>query len=232
MARPTDPDKLAALRVRQAANSRAYRARKAASAAPAYHTTPPPPKVRQAPSSEAAVRRAHEQRANARERRHKIVGELTSARNPSVKIYTPREPPTAPAGIPDTPGKRRERIKRIRDNAKGQQLVAVGREFKKTLPGLLRNDPRGEAIRDRLTRDQYTRLQGSLARMGKASIQTLGIYLQYEGGSGDFQSTLTRLAYPGDSDVEDHLGQMDAMADNLEKAEGLYGPRAVGRLRI
>lgn len=228
MARPTDPAALAALRARQAANSRAYRARKAA----ANVAPPDAPKVRKAPSSEAAVQRAHEQRAAAKERRNLIVGELPSARNPRVKIFTPRADSVAPASIPDTEAKRRQRIRVIRENAKAQQLTGIGRQFKNRLADILDTDPRGESIRKNLSKSQLARFEAAIATMRGASQQTLGIYLQYEGGAGDFESALTQIAYPGQADAEDALGRIESMADNLEKAEGLYGPSAVGRLRI
>ena len=230
MARPTDPEKLAALRARQAANSRAYRARKAAERA-ALGT---PPRVRQPPSSEQAVVRAHEQRAAAKARRHEIVGKLTSARNPAVTIYTPRDVPTAPAAIPDTPAKRRQRIKVIRENAKAQELVNIGRRRKQEISDLLNYDPRAESITENLRQipNGLDRFRKATARISKASIQTLGIFLTHEGGEGDLQSSLTQLAYPKGSDMEDALGRIETLADQIETAEQLYGPRAVGRLRI
>lgn len=230
MARPTDPDKLAALRARQAANSRAYRARKAEQRA-ALNTPPTP---RKAPSTEAAVVRAHEQRAAAKARRNQIVGTLTSARNPAVNIYTPRDVPTAPAAIPDTAVKRRQRIKVIRENAQAQQLVNIGRRRKQEIGDLLRYDPRAESITENLRNipDGLARFRKATARLSKVSQQTLGIFLTYEGGEGDLQSSLTQLAYPKGSDLEDALGRVESLADQVEKAESLYGPRAVGRLRI
>lgn len=230
MARPTDPTELAALRARQAANSRAYRARKAAARA----ELGTPPRVRQAPSSEQAVARAHEQRAAAKARRHEVVGQLTSARNPAVKIYTPRDVPTAPAAIPDTAAKRRQRIKVIRENAKAQQLVNIGRRRKQEISDLLRYDPRSESITENLKQipNGIERFRAATTRISKASIQTLGIFLTHEGGEGDLQSSLTQLAYPKGSDMEDALGRVETLADQVEKAEQLYGPRAVGRLRI
>lgn len=230
MARPTDPAELAALRARQAANSRAYRARKAAARA----EMGTPPRVRQAPSSEQAVIRAHEQRAAAKARRYEIVGKLTSARNPAVTIYTPREAPTAPALIPDTAAKRRQRIKVIRENAKAQQLVNIGRRRKREIADVLRYDPRAESITENLKQipDGLERFRRATARLSAVSMQTLGIFLTHEGGEGDLQSSLTQLAYPRGSDLEDALGRVESLADQVEKAEQLYGPRAVGRLRI
>ena len=178
--------------------------------------------------------RAHEQRAAAKARRHQVVGELTSARNPAVKIYTPRDVPTAPAAIPDTPAKRRQRIKVIRENAKAQQLVNIGRRRKQEIGDILNYDPRSESITENLKNipNGVARFRAATARMSKASIQTLGIFLTHEGGEGDLQSALTQLAYPKGSDLEDALGRVETLADQLEKAEGLYGPSAVGRLRI
>lgn len=230
MARPTDPEKLAALRARQAANSRAYRARKAQARA----ELGTPPKPRRAPSTEQAVIRAHEQRAEARARRHRIVGTLTSARNPAVNIYTPRDAPTAPANIPDTAPKRRQRIKVIRENSRAQQLVEIGRNRKSGIANVLDEDGRAENIIENLSDvpDGLPRLKRAIARMSSVSMQTLGIFLTYEGGEGDFQSALSQMAYPQGTDVEDALGRVEALADQLERAETLYGPKAAGRLRI
>lgn len=230
MARPTDPEKLEALRARQAANSRAYRARKAA----LREELGTPKRARSAPSTEQAVIRAHEQRTAAKARRNQIVGELTSARNPAVKIYTPRDVPTAPANIPDTAPKRRQRIKVIRENARAQELVNIGRRRKDEIPRTLEYDNRRHSILDNLkgVPDGLARFQKATARMAKVSQQTLGIYLTYEGGEGDFQSALQLLAYPNGQDMDEALGRIETMADQLERAETLYGPKAAGRLRI
>lgn len=136
--------------------------------------------------------------------------------------------------MPDTPAKRRQRIKVIRENARAQQLVSVGRRRKAEIGDTLKRDPRAESIIEHLKQipNGRARFEAATARMAKVSMQTLGIFLTYEGGEGDFQSALTQLAYPKGSDLEDALGRVESLADQLEKAEGLYGPRAAGRLRI
>ncbi len=229
MARPTDPEKLAALRARQAANSARYRARKAAERNP---EAAPGPRLRAAPATEAAVVRAHEARAAARAKRNEVVAGLTSARNPAVKIHTPREFPSAPAAIPDTAAKRRQRVKVIRANMDAQKLTNIGRRRKAELADIMGTDPRADAIRANLSSDQIARLQTAAGRMSSVSQQTLAIYFQYEGGEGELQSALTQMAYPRGSDIEDMLGRIESMADLVEQAETLYGPKAVGRLRI
>jgi hypothetical protein len=240
VARPTDPEKLAALRARQAANSRAYRARKAAERdgitppTPGTNTSDPTPRRRALPSSEAAVQRAHEMKAAARARRHEIVAGLTSARNPRVNIYTPREQPVTPAPMPDTAPKRRQRIKSIRERADAEKLQNIGRQRKAHYGDILANDPRADQMRKNLTRGQLARVTAVSNRLGRASQQTLAIFLQYEGGEGEIQSVLQQLAYPGQdaADVDDNLDRLEFLADTVERAETLYGPRAVGRLRI
>lgn len=162
------------------------------------------------------------------------MGELTSARNPAVKIYTPREAPTAPATIPDTAAKRRQRIKVIRENADAQKLANIGRRRKSEIGDFTRKDPRAESIVENLKKipGGLERFQKATARLAAVSQQTLGIFLTYEGGEGDLQSSLTQIAYPKGGDAEDALGRIETLADTAERAESLYGPRAVGRLRI
>lgn len=223
MTRPTDPEKLAALRARQAANSRAYRERKRRE----REARNEPPKPRQPPSSEDAVRRAHEARAAALHRRNEVVSNLPSARNPRVNIYTPREVPTAPAAMPDTPAKRRQRIKVIRENTQASKLQNVGRNRKAEIARTMVDDPRAEEIRKNLDAGQLARFQAALSKITSVSQQTLGIYLRYEGGEGDFQSALTQLAYPKEQDPEDALGRVETLAERIERAEGLYGPAAL-----
>lgn len=233
MARPTDPAKLAALRARQAANSRAYRARKAAERA-VSNPEPAPRRKASAPSSEQAVQRIHQQRAEARTRRFQVVGGLTSARNPRVSIYTPREAPTAPATVPVTPAARRQRIKVIRELTNAQKLQNVGRNAKARVRDILDQDGRADSIRENLSKigGGQARFDAAIAKLSSVSQQTLAILFQYEGGEGDFQSALTQLAYPREQDPDDALGRIETLAEVAQRGELLYGPKAVGRLRV
>jgi hypothetical protein len=254
VARPTDPVKLAELRARQAANSRAYRARKAAERAAEPPGTPgnrgnePAPRRRAQPSSEDAVRAAHDQKAAAAARRNEAIGGryeiidgkptriggLTSARNPAVKIHVPFQPDRAPAAMPDTAAKRRARIKAIRDRTAAEKLENIGRARKAHYSDILANDPRADQIRKNLNAEQLARVNAVSKRIKKASQQTLAIYLTYEGGEGELQAALQQLSYPGSDggDIEDNLSRLENIADTLDRAESLYGPKAAGRLRI
>lgn len=235
MARPTDPEKLAALRARQAENSRNYRKRKAEERA---RTRPAVPQKRQTPATEAAVVRAHEQRAQAQARRNEVISQLPSARNPRVNIYTPRPPETAPATIPETEARRRQRIKVIKENTEAKKLQNIGRRRKVEIGDTLAYDTRAKEIRSHLEsaggEGFVHRFKDATRRIGGVSQQALAIFLQYEGGEGDLQSALTQIAYPGKDDgaVEDALERIESLAEYAERANTLYGPSAVGRLRI
>lgn len=235
MVRPTDPAELAALRARQAANSRAYRARKAAAA---RGETPPPRQRKQPAATASAVERAHQARAAALAQRNKLVRSFTSARNPEVKVWTPQEPDRIPAAlVPDTEGKRRQRIKVLRENTAAKRLQAVGRRRKDELRTAFGDkaaddkDPRADVIRKHLDESQMGRLRSALGKLEKLSQQTLAIFMDYEGGEGDLHSALSQIAYPGDTDVEDAIGKIESLAEHGQRAEQFYGPKAVGRLR-
>lgn len=148
-----------------------------------------------------------------------------------MKIHTPRDIPTAPANIPGTAPARRQRIKVLREHTNAQKLQNVGRERKRTIAATLSNDPRAGSLRENLSKvpGGVARFQAAVKRMSGVSQQTLAIFMQYEGGEGDFQSALTQIAYPKATDVEDSLGRIETLAEQLERAEGLYGPKALGK---
>lgn len=153
-----------------------------------------------------------------------------------MNIYTPREIPTAPAAIPESAARRRQRIKVLRENTEAQRLQNVGRRRKAEISDFERHDPRAETIMENLRahggQEFVSRFRAATKSLAGVSQQTLAILLQYEGGEGDFQSALTQIAYPKSSDVEDALGRIEVLAETAQRAEGLYGPKAVGRLRI
>lgn len=165
-------------------------------------------------------------------RRAAIVGELPSARNPSVNIYVPREAPRGPATTPKKPSEQRRRVEALRQNAQAQKLQAVGRARKQTIQAELTTGSRADNLNANLNRSQKARFKAATSKITGISQQALAILFQYEGGQGDYQSAIDQISYPNELDIEDSLGRLEALAETAGRAEQLYGPRMIGRLRV
>lgn len=247
MARPTDPAKLAAYLARQAANSRAYRARKAAEktgkpVAPEFKQKAParyrPPTV------SGPIERAFEAKSEAAARRREILRQLPSARNPEVRL---RIAPADDRALPAGPIKRETKERRaqaLRDSAKAQKLQSVGKAQKQRLLEAWTDGPAAWAVQTKaegghLTPQQRARFIAASERIASKSQQTLAILFGYDHGAGQYSAVIERIVYPNDLDIEAAIVDMETLAGYADTAEQLYGPRAIkqrfggtGRLRV
>lgn len=220
MARPTDPAKLAALRARQARNSAAYRARKAAA------------KVgRVAPPDINIVQRAQREAQSLRERRAAVISSLPDIRNPRVTLRPPEQTPRA-ATVRKTRLGQQTQASRIRERANSERLQAIGRARQAQLRSELEHDPTGR-LRENMTSDQRRRFLELSDQIASGSRQSLAILFDYAGGQGLYSSALERiLASPESRDVEEGLAILEQLAGDARKAAIEYAPSRIGRLNV
>ena len=174
-----------------------------------------------AKSAQAAAVRASGRASAARAARAEAVGRLPQARNPEAKIFTAR-----PVTRKVADGAKAESI---RERAKAEKVRAVGKRLKADF----RSGEFGGGVAAKLDPEELARFNKALARMGKVSDQALGVFNNYEGGSGDLESIISSIHYPaGDSSKDEALTRLEAMAEGVERAESLYGSKAVGKIDL
>lgn len=231
MARPTDPAKLAEYRAKQAAAARRYRARQRAERA---GVTPPPevqprrePRYRPPTGRGGVVQRAASYAESVRERRTRTLENLPQARNPAANIRVPRETPRAEPEKKRADARARQAA-RIREQVRAESPIARGRAFK----GSIVADALQAAEDGGLSAALRSRVRAAASRIASIPQQALGILLQAEGGGAEVDEILQKLRYHGDEGPDDHVARLESFADLADRANALYGPKAVGNLRL
>jgi len=220
MAKPTDPDALAALRARQRRNSAAYRARKKAAQA-----------GRAAPPDAGIVERALRQARELRERRAAVISSLPDVRNPRVRLR-PGEVTERAAEIRTTRRGQMTQAQRIRDRANAERLQAIGRSRRDQLVSELERDSTGR-LYDAMTREQRADFQRYSEEIARGSQQSIAILFEYAGGQSVYSSALERiLASPESRDVEEGLAMLAYLAEQARSAAVMYSPSRIGRLSV
>lgn len=220
MARPTDPERLAALRARQARNAANYRARQRA--AKAGRAAPPDPGI---------VARAQSAARNLRESRAAVISSLPDVRNPRVRLRSGEVTERA-APVRTTRRGQQTQASRIRDRANAERLQAIGRARRVQLRSELDRDPDGR-LRQNMTADQRAEFQHYSERIAAGSQQSIAILFEYAGGQGVYSGALERiLASPESRDVDEGLAMLAALAEQAERAAVMYAPSRIGRLTV
>ena len=245
--RKPSPPKTDAYRARQAANSRAYRARKSAErngvdVAPQfqlqrsaqYHPPRIPAgagkretaRIKATASRQSmltAAERASARAQGEREARARVIGRLPQGRNAEGEIFIPRPlkrrvPANADATV-------------IRRKAASEKLQAVGRGLKrdfKSKPGTTYAD-----VERRLSRREFAKFRGYMERLSALSNQALAIYFHHEGGSGMLDSVITGILYPPDGgSPADALKRLDRIVKEAEQGEANYGEEAIAAMDV
>lgn len=218
---PAVDPKILARRARQAANSRAYRARLRA-----LRETANP--SRQAP----IVARAVEAAETLRERRADILRQLPDVRNMEVRLRvgerTERRAPLRKSRA----GQVRQ-ARAIRDRANAERLQEIGRSRQAELRVALESGPAAERLQETMNREQRRRFQRLSEEIASGSRQSIAILFRYAGGQSLYTEALDRiLASPQSRDVEEGLDIMDQLAGLARSAARTYAPSRIGRLNI
>lgn len=238
MARTTDPEKLAALRAREAVNARAYRARQKE----AREATPPPNvtgRYQQSRKPEyvpgtGLLQRAYREVQAARVKQDSVIRSLPDIRNTTkrVAIRVPERPETSLnlAGIRTRKGMETA-AKRLRDEHKSTQLQGFGKSKRQQLRTELTHGPVAEMLQENMNREQQDRFQRLSERIAKPSNQAVAILFKHLGGAGTYDSIISKLLYPKDSSIDDSLDRLEELADQADRADKTYSPAAIRRER-
>lgn len=229
-----EQERLEHRRARQAANSKAYRARQKAAG-------PDTPKRNTRSTSGRLIsgyqvqpgniaERAFEFKKAALARQRDALRGLPDIRNPEVSI---RISETEARGLPKRYSREglERQAKAIRDSVKAQKLEAVGSARKRQLVSeLAENDRLYEALANDSNRARFQALSN---RIAKATGQSLAILFQHLEGQGLYTGALDRIeGSPESRDVQEGLAMLEELAEQSEKADAAYAPRAIGRLRV
>lgn len=234
MARPTDPQKLAAYLARQARNSANYRARQKAArtGAPipveAQRKREPnyrPPRVSGiVESAQASARRQREARAA-------VIASLPDIRNPRVTLR-PGEVTERAAPERKTRKGQQTQASRIRGRAAAERLQNIGRARRNQLLSELELDPTGR-LADNMTPEQRREFQAYSEQIARGSRQSIAILFEYAGGQSVYSSAIERiLASPESRDVDEGLAMLASLAEQAQRAAVVYSPSAIGRLTV
>jgi len=235
MAKPTDPDRLAALRARQARNSANYRARQRAlkaglpipaEIAPKRAANYRPPRV------SGIVENAQAKARLLRERRAEVISSLPDVRNPRVRLRAGEVTERA-APLRTTRKGQQTQARRIRERAEAERLQSIGRARREQLVGELTNGMQSERLQSAMTRDQQADFQRYSATIAAGSQQSIAILFEYAGGQNQYSAALERiLASPESRDVEEGLAMLASLAEQARQAAALYAPSRIGRLNV
>lgn len=222
MARPTDPAALAALRARQAAASRAYRARQ---------------KVARAASTPYAnrhgggiVQAAREQAEQLRRTRATLLSQLPDVRNPRANIRPNMETGRAEGPERKTKKGQLSRAADIRANSNATRVELIGKRRKADLRTELTTGPIAGKLRDELSPYDLMRLSDLLARIARGSAQSIGILFDHVGGQKLYSAAIERLLYAASR--EEGFDILETLTEYAESAAREYAPSRIGRLRI
>jgi len=225
MARPTDPEKLAALRARQAAASAAYRARqRAAKGQP----------VTRGPSAHGGgiVKAAQQYAEGLRSRRDEILRQLPLVQNPKANIRPKERRPRIAPPRKSKAGQQRQ-ARAIRDRANAERLQPLGKARKAQLVTELYDGPQSERLTETMNGEQRRRFQRLSEIIASGSAQSVAILFEHTGGQSLYTGALDRiLASPESRDVEEGLDMLETLAEYAQDAARLYAPSRIGRLTI
>lgn len=237
MARPTDPEKLAALRARQAEASKRYRARSRSIAegvgvpvAVQRRTQP-----RAQPGNQRIVERAVEAAAALRTGRAAFLAQLPNVMNPLANIRPPAE---WKRGLPNLKMKsvsgQLNAARRIRDNENAKRINNLGRNQSRNVRNELESGPQSQRLNENLATDaNKARFLAATDKISSISQQALGILFFHTGGRDLYFSALESiLGSPESRDVEGGLQRLEMLADKAVEADRLYAPKAIGRVRF
>jgi hypothetical protein len=230
VARPADQEKSAAYLARQARNSANYRARVKA----AKLGVPVPEHARQQqpahyrpPRVSGDIERAIEAREQRRQTRAQIIESLPDVRNERVRL---RAKEITERGLPERKSSkgRARQAEAIRENARADLLQSLGKSRKGQLLTALYDGPASERLQENMTAEQRHQFQRLSERIAKGSHQSIAILFEYAGGAGDYASALDKiLGSPESRDVDEGLGQLQALAERADVAAKLYAPSAI-----
>lgn len=212
----------AARRARQAANSRAYRARQRAAAETK--------KLRGAtPHGGGVVDAARAAADELRTNRLHVLSQLPDARNPRAKIRPQLETERAEGPAKKTKTAQARRAADIRAGANAQRVAAIGRARKASLRIELTDGPLSEMLQEMNPNDR-ARFRELTDRIAKGSAQSVGILFAHAGGQGLYSGAIEKIVY--ELSREEGFDMLETLAEYAETAAKLYAPSTIGRLNI
>jgi hypothetical protein len=162
-----------------------------------------------------------------------VIGSLPSIRDPEANLYVPREFTGRYQPEKKRADARARQAEAIREKARGEKIVALGRSRRLQLETDLLIGPNADRMAELMTREQQTRFQQYSRQIASISYQALGILFAYAGGQQDYNSAIERiLSSPESRDVEDALAKMKNLAMLAQRAEATYSPRAIGKITV
>lgn len=213
--------KAAARREQNRINKAAQRARDRAGT---KASRPGPPRVRGTADQRAAAIRDRQAA-----RRAEVLRSLPDVRNPLVNIRVPETDRRGLAQRKTREGQQRQ-ASRIKAQADASRIQDTGRARKRQIVNELSSGPQSERLRDAMDDAQAKRFQTLADKIAGGSQQSTAIMLDHAGGINEYNAALEKiLASPESRDVEEGLSQMKALAERAERAEKMYGPKALGR---
>jgi hypothetical protein len=168
---------------------------------------------------QAAAQRASNEKIAQINRQVETLRKLPQARNPKRNMK--------PAFEDERLAPRTAQASQIRKAARNQRIQTIGR-------GLKRDFKEGnfEGLEDVLETDrERQRYREATRRISAVSAQALAIYFHNEGGSGEFNVALKEIRYPVDGgDAGNGLKRLEDLAKAVEKADALYGDKAIAAM--